>query len=153
MTKHRSLDEPFVQWILKEYEHWTLLLNDDQRYLGRAYVWLVREGGMQRFSEISDEEIAELRVVMRQYEDALNALWQPDFMNYAWLANLFSAHGGHGHLHLIPRYKEPRTFDGVEFVDGRWGKNFSPSEEYRPADDVLVSIRDSLRSAVNTRLS
>ena len=72
MAKYRSLDEPYTKLIIKEYKCWTLLLNDDQRYLGRAYVWLVREGGMQRFSEITDEEYAELRTVMREYERALN---------------------------------------------------------------------------------
>lgn len=148
MEKYRSLDEPYVKWIVKEYQYWTLLLNDDQRYLGRAYVWLVREGGMQRFSQITDEEYAELRIVMREYERALKELWNPDFMNYAWLANLISEHGGHGHLHLIPRYKDPRTFANVEFIDGRWGKNFSPSEAFKPSENVLTQIRDILKGKV-----
>jgi diadenosine tetraphosphate (Ap4A) HIT family hydrolase len=146
MEKYRSLDQAYTKWIIKEYTYWTLLLNDDQRYLGRAYVWLVREGGMQRFSEITNEEYAELRVVMREYEVALKRLWAPDFMNYAWLANLISSHGGHGHLHLIPRYKDARSFAGIEFIDGRWGKNFSPSEEFKPSEDVLAQIRDSLKA-------
>jgi len=149
MAKYRSLDEPYVKWTIKEYKYWTLLLNDDQRYLGRAYVWLVREGGMQRFSEITDEEMNELRIVMREYEAALQELWKPDFMNYAWLANLIAEHGGHGHLHLVPRYKESRTFAGVEFIDGRWGKNFSPSEEFKPSEEILIQLRDVLRENVS----
>lgn len=149
MAKYRSLDEPFTKWIIKEYTYWTLLLNDDQRYLGRAYVWLVREGGMQRFSEITDEEYAELRIVMRQYEQAAKELWAPDFMNYAWLANLISEHGGHGHLHLVPRYKDKRMFAGIEFIDGRWEKNFSPSEELKPREDVLINLRDALKEKLS----
>jgi diadenosine tetraphosphate (Ap4A) HIT family hydrolase len=149
MAKYRSIDEPYVKWIIKEYNYWTLMLNEDQRYLGRAYAWLVREGGMQRFSEITDEEMSELRVLMREYEITVEELWQPDFMNYAWLANLISEHGGHGHMHLVPRYKEPRTFAGVEFFDGRWGKNFSPSEEFKPAEEVLMQLRDTLRSTIS----
>ena len=145
MEKYRSLDQPYVQWIIKEYQYWTLLLNDDQRYLGRAYVWLVREGGMQRFSEITDVEYTELRIVMREYENALKELWDPDFMNYAWLANLFSEHGGHGHLHLIPRYQDSRTFAGIDFVDGRWGKNFSPYEALKPSEEILIQLRDALK--------
>ena len=145
MEKYRSLDQPYVQWIIKEYQYWTLLLNDDQRYLGRAYVWLVREGGMQRFSEITDVEYTELRIVMREYESALKELWNPDFMNYAWLANFFSEHGGHGHLHLIPRYQDSRTFAGIDFVDGRWGKNFSPYEALKPSEEILIQLRDALK--------
>ncbi|TSC61807.1 MAG: Uncharacterized protein Athens041674_653 [Parcubacteria group bacterium Athens0416_74] len=143
---YRSLDESYTKWILKEYQHWTLLLHDEQRYLGRSYVWLVREGGMQRFSEISDEEAAELRGILREFESALKQLWNPDFMNYAWLANLFHEHGGHGHMHLIPRYKEARNFANTEFVDGRWGKNFSPSEPFEVEEDILVQIRDAMKA-------
>lgn len=148
MEKYRSLDQQYVQWIIKEYTHWTLLLHDDQRYLGRAYVWLLREGRMQRFSEITEEEGAELRIVMREYEDALRSLWNPDFMNYAWLANFIHEHGGHGHLHLIPRYKDIRAFAEIEFVDGRWGQNFSPHEPLRPSAEVLTQIRDALKERI-----
>ena len=104
---------------------------------------------MQRFSEIADEEMFELRLVMREYEKAIQKLWSPDFMNYAWLANLFEEHGGHGHLHLIPRYKDARTFANITFVDGRWGKNYAPFEAFRPDEDLLLKIRDALREAVS----
>ena len=148
MEKYRSLDQPYVQWIIKEYKHWTLLLHDNQRYLGRAYVWLVREGGMQRFSEITDEENTELRMVMREYENALKPLWNPDFMNYAWLANHINEHGVHGHLHLIPRYKNQRTFAGIEFVDGKWGQNHSLGDLFKPSPEILIRIRDALKEQI-----
>lgn len=146
MGKYRSIDESYIPQIIKEYAYWTLSVHDEQRYLGRAYVWLVREGGMQRFSEITDEEMAELRIVLKEYEAALAELWQPDFMNYAWLANLFSEHGGHGHMHLIPRYKAPRTFEGSDFVDDKWGKNCMPSTPFETDDVMLSKIRDALKA-------
>jgi len=150
MEKYRSLDEPYVRLIIREYRYWTLLLNEDQRYFGRAYAWLVREGGMQRFSEITNDEYLELRTVMREYESALGELSKPDFMNYAWLANLISQHSGHGHLHLIPRYKDSRTFAGIEFIDGRWGQNFSPSIEFKPAEIILIQIRDAIKEKIHS---
>ncbi len=143
--KYRSIDPIYIPYIIKEYRYWTLSIHNDQRYLGRAYAWLVREGGMQRFSEITDEEMFELRLVMREYEKAISNLCSPDFMNYAWLANLFEEHGGHGHLHLIPRYEQARTFANVTFVDGRWGKNYAPFEAFRPQESLLLQIRDALR--------
>ncbi len=146
MAKYRSLDESYTKWIVKEYTYWALLIaDDDQRYLGRAYAWLVREGGMQRFSEITDEELSELRVLMREYEAALERLWQPDFMNYCWLANLIAQHGGHGHMHFIPRYQSSRTFEGVEFVDDRWGKNFTPGTPMELSPEMYEKIRDALK--------
>lgn len=146
MEKYRSLSPEYARWAVKEYRYWTLLVHDDQRYLGRAYAWLVREGGMQRLSGISDEEMTELRVVINEYEAALQELWQPDFMNYAWLANLFAEHGGHGHMHLIPRYKEARTFEGVGFVDGRWGSNFTPNDPFKVEESLLEKIRDAIKN-------
>jgi len=145
MERNRSIDPQYVPWIIKEYRYWTVLLHEDQRYLGRAVVWLVREGTMQRFSEITEEEYLELKKVMREYETVLNRLWQPDFMNYLWLANLFDMHGGHGHLHLVPRYKDERIFADTSFTDGRWGKNYTPHEDFKPPEDVLIQIRDALR--------
>lgn len=148
MSTYKSVDEKYTKWIVKEYQYWVLLVHDDQRYLGRAYVWLVREGGMQKFSEITDEESSELRTALREYETALAKLWQSDFMNYAWLANLFNEHGGHGHMHLIPRYKNERTFADTTFTDGRWGMNYAPYEKYLPSEEVLIQISDALKSAI-----
>ena len=146
MATYRSIDEPYIKWIVKEYEHWTLMLaRDSQRYLGRAIVWLAREGGMQRFSEITDDEMAELRIVIKEYEVAVGKLWKPDFMNYCWLANLFSAHGGHGHMHLIPRYQGPRVFEGIEFTDDRWGQNYTPSTPMELSEEMYGKIRDALK--------
>ncbi|MBI2610743.1 hypothetical protein HYW60_02285 [Candidatus Kaiserbacteria bacterium] len=148
MSKYRSLDEQYIQFIVKEYKHWTLLLHDDQRYLGRAYAWLVREGNMQRLSGVKDDEMTELRILMREYEGMLRKLSQPDFMNYSWLANMFQQHGGHGHMHLIPRYEESRTFAGIEFVDQRWGKNPLPSEEFKLPEEILFQLRDTIRAGI-----
>src|SRR5688572_30681845 len=116
--------EPFV---LKEYQYWTLLLNESQRYLGRAVVWLARPGDMQKFSGLWAGELVELQLITREYEAALERVgFKPDHMNSAMLGNEVQVHNGHGHLHLIPRYKEPREFMGVSFVDDRWGKNSAP---------------------------
>ena len=150
MEKYRSLDLPYKRWILKEYKYWTLVLHDDQRYLGRAYVWLLREGEMQRFSELEDAESTELKFISREYERVLEELWKPDFMNYAWLANLFNLHSGHGHLHLIPRYKDERTFADTIFVDGRWGENYTPHEEFKPSEDIMLHICDILRNKLGS---
>lgn len=144
----RSLDEYYVPFTIKEYTYWILQIHEDQRYLGRCCAWLVRPGGMQRFSHITDEEMAELRVLMREYETAIEKISRPDFMNYAWLANLIEQHGGHGHLHLIPRYEQPRSFAGIEFVDGRWGKNFSPYDAFKPPREIVFQLRDAIRSAI-----
>ncbi|MBA3732956.1 hypothetical protein H0W91_01105 [Patescibacteria group bacterium] len=147
--KYRSLDPKYKEWILKEYKYWTLLLHsEEQRYLGRSYIWLLREGEMQKFSDTTDEEYTELKLIIQEYEKAIGVLWKPDFMNYAWLANLFIDHGGHGHLHLIPRYEKEREFSGHVFVDTRWGKNYSPADKFDVPVEILEKIRDSIKKNI-----
>ncbi len=68
-------------------------------------------------------------------------LWKPDHINYAWLGNFFQEHDGHGHMHFVPRYKEPRTFADVTFTDERWGKNYPSNEELKLPEDKLFQIR------------
>ncbi len=148
MAKYRSIDTEYVHQIIKEYTHWTLSIHDDQHFLGRCYVWLVREGEMQRLSQLTSDEVEELRVVLKEYEAAVGALWQPDHMNYSWLGNFFHEHGGHGHMHLVPRYKDARSFDGKEFIDGKWGQNFTPHEPLKLKEEELLAIREAIQNAI-----
>jgi len=135
---------------LKECSLWTLFLHSNQYYIGRAYAWLKREGEMQRLSQMTSEEIQELHVaILPAYEDVLASLWKPKHMNYAWLGNEFTQHQGHGHLHIIPRYDQPIQFVGAEFIDERWGKNYSPYPKQQYSDELVFTIRDALRNALN----
>ncbi|MFZ2555632.1 MAG: hypothetical protein WAX57_02230, partial [Minisyncoccia bacterium] len=110
---------------IREYPCWTLYLHSNQYYLGRCYAWLKRDGDMQRLSDLTCEELFELHgSVLPGYESAVGRLWSPDHMNYAWLGNHVHAHKGHGHMHLIPRYKRPVLFSRHEFSDGQWGQNY-----------------------------
>jgi diadenosine tetraphosphate (Ap4A) HIT family hydrolase len=148
MAKYRSIDPEYVPQIIKEYTHWTLSIHENQYYLGRCYIWRVSEGGMQRLSEITPEELLELQEVLKEFEVALKKLWQPDHMNYAWLGNLFHQHGGHGHMHVIPRYKASRTFEGRVYTDERWGKNYSPTPSHDLDEATLFRIRDAIKEAI-----
>lgn len=135
---------------IKEYVKWKLFLSPHQQYLGRTYVWLTREGRMQRLSKLTGSERDELfDVVIPEFEYAALSLFRPNHMNYAWLGNEFHTHQGHGHLHLIPRYATPRMFNGMTFVDERWGQNYAPysKKEYSPS--MLLSIADALAEALS----
>jgi diadenosine tetraphosphate (Ap4A) HIT family hydrolase len=145
-TQTPAAYQPFV---LKEYRYWTLLLNEKQRYLGRAVAWLARPGDMQRFSSLSQRELLELRQITKEYEGALNRIgWKPDHMNYCMLGNFFHEHAGHGHLHIIPRYapdNHPR-FMKIAFADDRWGKNYTPETPLAVPNNVLLSLVAVIKS-------
>lgn len=135
---------------IREYQHWTLYLHGNQYYLGRAYVWLRRPGEMQRLSKLKLPERDELDTIFEDYEHAVKHLWNPDHMNYAWLGNEIDTHGGHGHMHLIPRYKPTRvlTFADNKFEDGQWGKNYAPYPKWTLLDATLFKIRDAIREQI-----
>ncbi len=139
----------YEKFIIKEYQYWVLLLNEDQRYLGRSIVWLRRPGEMQDLFEIHPQEEFELFRIGSNFKSALKKLWQPDLMNYPWLGNFIHEHGGHGHMHLIPRYKEKRDFASTTFTDGRWGQNYAPYTKHRLHDDILAKIRDAIRETLS----
>ena len=157
MGKYRSLDEPYVKGTIKEYEYWTLLLNDDRRYLGRAYVWLVPAKALHatilgdlgrrneraayrharirsRPTEIVEAGFYELRVARESHQRARRP--RPP-----------------ASCHL--RYKVARSCSPViEFVDGtiKAVTNFSLSEE--PSSLLKKSfftlpLRDALRQKLS----
>jgi len=92
--------------------------------------------------EMSLEEREEFFSIGKLLKESLNDLFKPDRMNYCNLQN----EANHLHIHFIPRYKEPRTFGGQEFTDGRWGKNYAPYDTvFKAPNEVIVQIRDSLK--------
>jgi len=148
MTERKG-PEYYEQFIIKKYRHWTLLANEHQIYLGKAVAWLEREGDMQRLSSLIEDERKELwEELLPEYEAALQALFQPDHMNYAWLGNLFNEHSGHGHLHLIPRYATPREFAGRTFADEKWGRHYEPRKGEEISIELAHAVRDAFRQHI-----
>lgn len=128
---------------IKDYRYWSLLLHDNQSYLGRCILVLRREP-VHFLVDTFPEEHDELFVILGEWQEALTKLWQPDWWNYAQLGNSIPQL----HFHLIPRYKEPREFERKKFVDERWGHNYSPTPkaEFRPEilQAVTKAIKDNL---------
>ena len=139
----------FAENVLAEYVSWRLYLHTDQCYLGRAYLWysgsLKKHKDNHDFSDLNFVERTEMQSVLERYRRALNALWQPDLVNYCWLGNEVSLHRGHGHLHIVPRYAAPRAFGGVEFLDKNWGKNYTPHPKPEYPRELILSIRNALK--------
>ena len=62
-------------------------------------------------------------------------------MNYAALSNTSPKI----HLHVVPRYKDPRKFSGVTFSDTRWEKNYAPYDRsFVLEEGILFKIRDAM---------
>lgn len=127
---------------IKSYKHWDVYLHENQCYLGRVFVQLKDDKGVEDFLDIKGETREEFFLIGEQIKKTLKKLFKPDKMNYAALSNVSSVI----HVHIIPRYKEAREFAGVIFKDTRWGQNYAPYDRSFVLDEsVLFKIRDALK--------
>ena len=74
---------------------------------------------IEKISELTSNEIIELKDVMKEIEIALMNIskFKPDRFNYFQMGN--SLH--HLHFHGIPRYATSRNFNGQIWIDETWG--------------------------------
>jgi diadenosine tetraphosphate (Ap4A) HIT family hydrolase len=132
----------YEQLRIKSYKYWDLYLHENQCYLGRVFVQLKDDIGVDDFLAIQGEAREEFFFIGEQVKSALNTLFQPDKMNYAALSNNSPVI----HVHIVPRYKESREFAGMVFKDERWGQNYAPYDKSFTVDEsVLFQIRDALK--------
>ena len=97
-----------------EYDHWCVLLRPAQVTLGSLV--LACKDPAQKFSDISPAAFAEQASVVADIERVLGEFVAFEKMNYMMLMMV----DPDVHYHVLPRYSEPRSFEGVEFVDGGW---------------------------------
>ena len=124
-------------------DHWTLVLNENQATLGRAFFALDRHE--TDIAALTEDELASLWTFLRETKQALIALFAPDHFNYMFLMNLTP----HAHFHIFPRYAVPRDFAGQAWADSRFGDHYDPAES-RAVDDLVM---DALASALRHEIT
>lgn len=108
----------YSQGILKEYKYWILEVSYRQHTFG-CYIIFCKREGVEKMSELTDEEIIEFKFVCQEVERALlqNEIFNPDRFNYWQMGN-----GIHQlHFHGIPRYKTEKKFEQKIFKDENYG--------------------------------
>ena len=141
-TQGQGYSVDYEQLKIKSYKHWDLYLHENQCYLGRVFVLLKNEAGVEDFLAIEGEARDEFFQIGADIKAALKTLFQPDKMNYAALSNTSPAI----HVHIVPRYQNAREFGGVVFKDARWGSNYAPYDRSFELDEtILFQIRDALK--------
>jgi diadenosine tetraphosphate (Ap4A) HIT family hydrolase len=127
---------------IKSYKYWDLYLHENQCYLGRVFVQLKDEKGVEDFLDIQGQVREEFFQIGQHVKHALKTLFKPDKMNYAALSNTSPII----HVHIIPRYKDTREFNGMTFKDTRWGQNYAPYDRsFVIEESTLFKIRDALK--------
>jgi diadenosine tetraphosphate (Ap4A) HIT family hydrolase len=100
--------------LLRELDHWVILLRPEQVTLGSLV--LAAKGEATAYSALSPEAFAEQGEAVRLIERALGAFTGFDKINYLMLMMV----DPNPHFHVIPRYSETRSWNGIDFPDAGW---------------------------------
>jgi diadenosine tetraphosphate (Ap4A) HIT family hydrolase len=100
--------------LLKELEHWVILLRPAQVTLGSLV--LAAKSDATAYSALPSEAFAEQAEAVRSIEQALSTFCAYERINYLMLMMV----DPNVHFHVIPRYSETRSWNGVEFADAGW---------------------------------
>jgi len=134
-----SLCNPQLGPLLNESEHWRLVLNWNQDLLGKCFLATRRH--VETLVALTPEEWADLQPQLQRVTSRLVTAFVPAHFNYAFLQN----QDRHVHVHIIPRYAEPRTFGGETFADPTYPGHYAvPGEPRFLKSAQLVALADHL---------
>lgn len=131
--------------ILKQSPGWTWSLFPNQSYLGRVQFTLRRECNGS-LASVTEDEWNELRQGIQAYEATLRQLFQPDRFNYEQLGNVWHQ----VHVHAIPRYERFRNWNGVAFLDRRWGEHPLPELPSPIGEAETLELANVIKAAFTT---
>jgi diadenosine tetraphosphate (Ap4A) HIT family hydrolase len=118
---------------------WILSVRPAQRTLGSCLI--LNQNRVTEFSQVSERDVLELRIVIRAFEQLAKACFNPARFNYV----ISGQHDPLLHLHAFPRYSQEVPFGRKTWVDDRWPMFLTfPELESEPAD-VLSAIVTVLR--------
>ena len=121
-----SLSEEDKKYLLYESGYWSLFLADEQDYIGRCILVLKRHCGS--LSELTDDEWAELRGLIRKVEECLRTVLGAVLCNWSCLLNSFykgPEPDPHLHIHVRPRYDKPVVINGNAYTDSEFGHHYA----------------------------
>jgi diadenosine tetraphosphate (Ap4A) HIT family hydrolase len=118
---------------------WTVALNRNQNLLGKTMLILNRPS--ESVAELTPDEWIDLGRQIHRLRVALDSLFAPDHYNYAFLMNL----DAQVHLHVVPRFRTAREWDGQTYDDPHFGELFGT--EQRILDSATLGrLSDAIRS-------
>lgn len=129
------LCDPQLGPVLSESPAWRIVLNRNQNLLGKCLIATRRH--IEAVPVLSGAEWQDLHRQLARTTRELEAAFQPDHFNYAFLQN----QDRHVHLHVIPRYASARTFAGRLFEDPDYPDHYAvpaPTDILTPEQTAVV---------------
>ena len=135
----------YEQFKIKRFDLWDLYLHVNQfPYLGRCYAAAIREDA-DLITDMLPAESQELFfLVIPSWHKTLQKLFGESRPNIAILGNDWP----HLHAHLIPRFRNPKSFYGIEFIDPNPKGNYSPYPKREISLDVLLRIKEDIQQDI-----
>jgi diadenosine tetraphosphate (Ap4A) HIT family hydrolase len=100
--------------LLRELDHWVILLRPAQVTLGSLV--LAAKSEATAYGALPREAFIEQADAIALVERGLAAFIGYERINYLMLMMV----DPNVHFHVIPRYSEPRSWNGIEFQDAGW---------------------------------
>jgi diadenosine tetraphosphate (Ap4A) HIT family hydrolase len=129
----------YSKFLIKQYKHWGVYINENQSYLGRCVVWCDRQDA-QHLTDATKEEREELFLILNDLKSAIKKAFDNNWLNFAFLGN----EARHLHGHFLPRYSSVRVFEGREFDDKQWGDNWIVDNSFNISEELLMKIKNKI---------
>jgi diadenosine tetraphosphate (Ap4A) HIT family hydrolase len=100
--------------LIREFQHWLILLRPAQPTLGSLV--LAARSGATAYSQLSREAFTEQAEAIAAIERGLATFCAYERLNYLMLMMV----DPNVHVHVIPRYSQPREWNGIQFPDAGW---------------------------------
>ncbi len=124
--------------LIREYEHWVVLLREQQVTLGSLV--LCAKSDATAFSNLTTGTFEEMGTVIGDIERSLSAIVNYDKINYLMLMMV----DPNVHFHVFPRYAAERSACGLTIPDHGWPgpPKLKESRELTPGerDDLCKHI-------------
>jgi diadenosine tetraphosphate (Ap4A) HIT family hydrolase len=102
--------------LVRDFEHWIVLVRPDQVTLGSLV--LAAKSDATAYGDLPRDAFAEQGEIVEAIERALQAFCDYEKINYLMLMMV----DPNPHFHVIPRYSETRSWNGIDFPDAGWPK-------------------------------
>jgi diadenosine tetraphosphate (Ap4A) HIT family hydrolase len=129
--------------ILAASAAWLMVLNRNQNLVGKSMLVVRRH--VEAVDQLTAAEWDDLRIQLQRIIAALRQIAKPDHFNNVFLQN----QDRHVHLHVIPRYAEPRLVMGLLADDPDYPDHYAvpvPNRPLRPGQ--TEQLADLLRAAL-----
>ena len=134
MTNKTAIRFGYPETLIREYDHWVVLLREQQVTLGSLVLCAKSEA--TEFSALSLSAFEEMSIVIHDIERVLKAAFVYEKINYLMLMMV----DPNVHFHVIPRYAAERSACGLIIPDTGWPK----APKLGDAKKLSLEERDAL---------